>query len=126
MQMTQANTACKQFEPNNTEIFKLKQELSELEADRSTVQDDLLYLLGKNLTRLLKIPLPVSSELGKGIAYCVPVINQDSTPGFETYIWDDHENDYNYLQAGLIHLTARNAIAHANMWLAMSKFSEIS
>lgn len=124
--MTQSNAACKQFDPNNTKIFKLKQELSNLEAGQSDMQDKLLCLLGKNLTHLMMTPPPVSSELEKGIAYCVPVINQDSTLGFETYIWEDHENDYTYLQAGLIHLTARNAIAHANMWLAMSKFSEIS
>lgn len=123
--MTQPDAACKQFEQNNTEIFKLKQEISKL-VEQSAAQDKLLCLLGTNLTRLMKIPPPVSSELEKGTAYCVPVINQDSTPGFETYIWDDHGNDYNYLQAGLIHLTARNAITHANLWLSMSKFAEIS
>lgn len=62
------------------------------------------------------VPTPVAEALEEGSCYYTPDLHNDTL--YYTSRWDNDESDRLRLKRGLIHLTAANAVEHAQALIA--------
>ena len=62
------------------------------------------------------VPTPVAEALEEGSCYYIPDFHSDAL--YRTSRWDNDETDRLRLKRGLIHLTAANAVEHAQALIA--------
>ena len=62
------------------------------------------------------VPTPVAEALEEGSCYYIPDFHSDAL--YRTSRWDNDETDHLRLKRGLIHLTAANAVEHAQALIA--------
>lgn len=83
-------------------------------------KSDYIFRLAQEMITIggVSFPKPESEPLSKNTRYYLPYLFKPEEP-YET-VWDNVEMDYKYLALGLIHLSQKNAIAHAKALIKLS------